>query len=146
MGKSEVLTGKVCLKLPCRPEFVGVARLVVLGVASRMAFNYDEVEDLRLAVGEAFTNAIERSQQKGVQDAQIQLECVIEPHQLVIRVKDNIPGVEAKGTLPLLENASEEQQINALLMELLTDEIYVASSPETGTTITLVKKVGKDGK
>ena len=57
---SDPLADQVELILPCRPEYVGVARLAVLGIASRMPFSYDEVEDVRLAVGEACTHALER--------------------------------------------------------------------------------------
>jgi len=40
----------VSLTIPCRAEYVGVARLAILGVASRLNFSYDEVEDLRLSL------------------------------------------------------------------------------------------------
>ena len=53
-------TASVTLTIPCAPEYVGTARLTILGVASRMGFSYDQVEDIRLAVGEACANAIER--------------------------------------------------------------------------------------
>lgn len=49
------------LRIPCKPEFVSVARLAILGVASRMQLSYDEVEDVRLAVGEACTTAVEQA-------------------------------------------------------------------------------------
>ena len=41
------------LTIPGRPENVGVARLVIAGIASGIGFSYDEVEDIKLAVGEA---------------------------------------------------------------------------------------------
>ena len=40
------------------PEFVRVVRLAVMGVASRMPFSYDDIEDIKLAVSEACNNAI----------------------------------------------------------------------------------------
>ena len=56
---------RVEVKIPCRPEYVGVARLAILGVASRMRFSYDEVEDVRLAVGEACTTSVEWAERNG---------------------------------------------------------------------------------
>ncbi|MBX3313789.1 MAG: ATP-binding protein [Actinobacteria bacterium] len=44
--------GEVRLGLPAQPGFVQVARLTVAAVASRVGFSYDEIEDLRIAVGE----------------------------------------------------------------------------------------------
>ncbi len=43
---------EVRLAVPAAPEFLRLARLTVAGVASRMGFTYDEVEDLRIAIDE----------------------------------------------------------------------------------------------
>lgn len=44
---------QITLTLPAAPEFVRVARLTSAGLATRAGMGYDEVEDLRIAVGEA---------------------------------------------------------------------------------------------
>jgi serine/threonine-protein kinase RsbW len=43
---------EVRLALPAAPEFVRLARLTVAGIAGRMGFTHDEVEELRIAVDE----------------------------------------------------------------------------------------------
>ena len=40
------------LKIPARPELWGLARMAVASVASRLGFDFEEIEDLRLAVDE----------------------------------------------------------------------------------------------
>ncbi len=48
----------IVLHIPSRPEYVRVVRLALLGIASRMEFSFDDVEDMKLAVSEACNNAI----------------------------------------------------------------------------------------
>lgn len=46
------MTDEVKLTLPSSPEFLRLARVTASGLASRMGFTVDEVEDLRLAIDE----------------------------------------------------------------------------------------------
>jgi hypothetical protein len=43
---------EVRLAVPAKPEFLGLARVTAAGLASRLGFTYDQVEDLRLAIDE----------------------------------------------------------------------------------------------
>ena len=43
---------EVRLRVPATPELLRLARVTASGVASRLGFSYDEVEDLRLAIDE----------------------------------------------------------------------------------------------
>jgi hypothetical protein len=43
---------EVRLIVPARPEYLRLARVTAAGLAGRLGFNYDEVEDLRLAIDE----------------------------------------------------------------------------------------------
>ncbi|HEX6923454.1 MAG TPA: ATP-binding protein, partial [Bacillales bacterium] len=46
------------MTVPAQPEYVGVVRLTASGVANRAGFTYDEIEDIKVAVSEACTNAV----------------------------------------------------------------------------------------
>lgn len=46
------------MKVPAKPEYIGVLRLTLSGIANRMGFDYESIEDLKVAVSEAITNSI----------------------------------------------------------------------------------------
>jgi len=137
-------TATVELKIPCQVEYIGVARLVILGVASRTPFSYDEVEDLRLAVGEACTSAIDRAASSGKPDSEITINCQMDDDRLVISVADNVPITATPAPPPPNPTAPEEDQgIGALLMEILVDEIHQDTHSGAGTSITMTKYIGR---
>ena len=142
-AETDPQTETVQLSIPCRPEYVGVARLAVLGIASRLPFSYDEVEDVRLAVGEACSHAVERA---GTKPATIQITSQITStmgeRALLIKVKDDVAEVDAAAPTEeakLLEEAGVDQEgLGALLMEILVDEVSIESTP-AGTSVLLKK-------
>lgn len=142
-------TGVVTLTIPCAPEYVGTARLTILGVAGRMGFSYDQVEDIRLAVGEACTNAIDRAGRKnGALDgsATITIRSHVEAAQLIVEVEDTGAGQGAAAAqspntnVPFADtNELDKQELGALLMEILVDEVSVEAAAGGGTRVRLVK-------
>ncbi|MGN8647757.1 anti-sigma B factor RsbW [Gracilibacillus sp. HCP3S3_G5_1] len=49
------------MKVPAKAEYVGVIRLSTSGIANRMGFSYEEIEDLKVAISEAISNATEHA-------------------------------------------------------------------------------------
>lgn len=140
-------TATVTLTIPCSPEYVGTARLAILGIASRMGFSYDQIEDIRLAVGEACANAIERSNQNRAIDsgASITIRCLIEASKLTIEVEDSGPFGEGLDTSRPAGTVVDMtgQELGALLMEILVDQVSV-ESVGGGTRVRLVKFTGDE--
>jgi len=56
---------EVRLSIPASPEFLRLARLAAAGLASRMGFTYDEVEDLRIAIDELCFSLVGNSGRSG---------------------------------------------------------------------------------
>ena len=46
------------MRFPAKAEYVGVVRLSISGIASRMGFSYDDIEDLKIAMSEAVSNVV----------------------------------------------------------------------------------------
>jgi serine/threonine-protein kinase RsbW len=132
-------SARVELVIPCKPEFVGVARLAILGVASRMRFSYDEVEDVRLAVGEACTSSVEWAEKNARTDTDIVLRSEIEADKLTV---DIIDRAGSRGDSGRANDEQESENIGALLITLLVDEIKVEPQAE-GTHVRMVKYAGQ---
>lgn len=52
------------MKVPAKAEYVGVIRLSISGIASRMGFSYEAIEDLKVALSEAATNVVAHAYEK----------------------------------------------------------------------------------
>jgi anti-sigma regulatory factor (Ser/Thr protein kinase) len=85
------------LDVPARPAFVGVARSVVTSVATTIdGLDDDRLDDLRLAVSEACTNAV-----AGEADRVI-VTCVRDDGSLEVSIQDpgrraDAPGLDGDG-------------------------------------------------
>lgn len=53
--------GTVTLAVPADPRLIRVVRLAVSGLASELGFSLDEIEDLKLAIGEACNDRLEHA-------------------------------------------------------------------------------------
>lgn len=49
------------MRVPAKAEYVGVVRLSISGIANRMGFNYEDIEDLKVVISEAMTNTVEHA-------------------------------------------------------------------------------------
>jgi serine/threonine-protein kinase RsbW len=132
------------MRLPNRAEFVAVARLAVSAIASRMNFDVNDIEDIKVAIGEAYTNAIEHGCPSTGGTEMITLRCDLEEHALVITVHDPGDGFDPAtatrqrrhGTVTLTERG-----LGMLLIESLMDEVDFCSDPGVGTRVRMVKRL-----
>lgn len=76
------------MKFPAKAEYVGVARLSISGVASRMGFNFEDIEDLKIAMSEAVTNVVEHAYNVG-EAGEITIGFGVYEHRLEIMVADH---------------------------------------------------------
>lgn len=53
------------MKFPAKPEYVGVIRLSLSGIANRMGFTYEDIDDLKVAISEAVTNVVSHAYREG---------------------------------------------------------------------------------
>lgn len=75
------------MKVPSKPEYVGVIRLTLSGIASRMGFNYEDIEDLKVAVSEATTNVVSHAYENN-ESGELTLGYGIHEDRLEVMVSD----------------------------------------------------------
>ncbi|QDX92367.1 hypothetical protein EEL32_15810 [Brevibacillus laterosporus] len=56
--ENKVVPERIEISLPAKLDYVSIARLTISGVAHRMGFSIDVLEDLKLCVSEACANSI----------------------------------------------------------------------------------------
>ncbi|WP_044298812.1 ATP-binding protein, partial [Clostridioides difficile] len=49
------------MEITTNPDYVSIIRLTAFGIANKMGFPIDDIEDIKVAVSEACTNAIKHS-------------------------------------------------------------------------------------
>jgi serine/threonine-protein kinase RsbW len=128
------------LRIPRKPEFVSVARLAVSGIAGRMDFSYDEVEDIKLAVGEACTSAMKSGSLESA-SSPITIRCESDPHRISIEVLDHAhPNPRGNRNV----NPPADEPISRLLMEVLMDEVDVKEDEDGIVSVRMTKYVSGD--
>jgi serine/threonine-protein kinase RsbW len=131
------------LKVPAKAEYVGVVRLLISGVASRLGFPIDDIEDMKLAVAEACTNAILHAYQD--EEGQIIVGCASYEDRLEIMVIDHGQSFDIEHLKhrlkPIDRNASIDQLkeggLGLFLIETLMDEVQISN--ESGIVIVMTK-------
>lgn len=133
------------LQIPAAAEYLDIVRLSLFGVATKLGFSYEDIEDMKVAVSEACNNAVLHGEP---QSGSGQIEISYEPgdDRLTVKVKDDGTGFtyqeRDEHTVPLSGASPSELQSGGLgiyLMQALMDEVIV--NTDRGTEVTLVKYV-----
>lgn len=119
------------MKVPAKAEYVGVIRLSVSGVANRMGYTYDDVEDLKVAVAEAVTNVVEHAYEEDT--GEVTLGIGVYEDRLEIMVSDRGDSFnlkEAKENIgPYQSNESietlREGGFGLFLINTLMDKVQI---------------------
>jgi serine/threonine-protein kinase RsbW len=125
---------RVEITIPVRPEFVSVARLTAATVAARQGFTYDEIEDLKIAVGEACT-ALIVARPDSTQP--LTSAFVLAPGSIEVLVSARVPAPAwaMDGAAPETGDAPiDESRLGMFLMQCLVDEVEAHHDAATGVT------------
>jgi serine/threonine-protein kinase RsbW len=135
------LPGTIVLEIPARADFVSFVRVVIAAAAElEPNLSNERIEDLKLAVSEATTNAID-AQNRGTSDARIRVEVRLADDEVTVLIHDEGPGFEPED-IPMLpepdhpDRLLHESGLGVHLMRLLADDASITTDGH-GTDVKL---------
>lgn len=127
------------MEITSNPEYVGIIRLTTSGIANKIGFSIDDIEDMKVAVSEACTNAIKHSN-----DDIFYITYTILENGLTIEISDKGEGYNIENIpQPDLENP-KENGLGLFIIQTLMDDVSIESIENQGTTIKMTKYLGVD--
>jgi serine/threonine-protein kinase RsbW len=137
---------RVVLQLPASAEYVDIVRLNLYGIASKMGFTYEDIEDMKVAVSEACNNSVLYAY--GQEDGLVDVIFEVGSSVLSITVKDegeSFDGMDSSDErMTLHDKELNDVQVGGLgfyLMQALMDDVSVVSEAGKGTVVTLTKRL-----
>ncbi|MHA6532971.1 anti-sigma B factor RsbW [Paenibacillus sp. BAC0078] len=137
---------KVVLQLPASADYVDIVRLNLYGIASKMGFTYEDIEDMKVAVSEACNNSVLYAY--GQEDGLVDVIFEVGTSALSITVKDEGESFDGLDTseerMTLHDKELNDVQVGGLgfyLMQALMDDVNVVSEAGRGTAVTLTKRL-----
>nr|WP_278683082.1 ATP-binding protein [Paraclostridium bifermentans] len=125
------------MEVTSNPEYVSIIRLTVSGIANKIGFSLDDIEDIKVAVSEACTNAIKHSL-----DDKFLVQFSVLENGLTIEVEDKGTGYDVESLQePDLTNP-KESGLGLFIIKTLMDEVSTISNSDIGTRVKMTKYLG----
>jgi serine/threonine-protein kinase RsbW len=122
--------GDVRLVVPASPEYLRLVRLTAAGMASRLGFTFDEVEDLRIAVDELCFHLLG--------DADHELLPSADPRTMDLVYSASADSITITGRTGLSGAVPEPSDLSEQILDALVDEHEVSGTD--GVVIFRLKK------
>ena len=127
------------MEIPANPDYVSILRLTTSGIANKLGFSMDDIEDMKVAVSEACSNAVKHSE-----DNKVIINFNLLNNGIQIEIIDNGKGYDVDSIeTPDLSNP-KEGGLGLFIIQTLMDEVNIESKGNQGTTIKMTKYLGVD--
>jgi len=133
------------MKIPAKPEYVGVVRLTVSGVANRLGYSYDDIEDIKIAVAEACTNVVNHAYEEKQAEKDMHLKFSVYEDRFELIVADHGGTIDVeklkneRGPLNSAQSIDDlkEGGLGLFLIETLMDKVEIRG--DSGVMIIMTK-------
>lgn len=102
---------KIKLTIPNKPDYISLARLTTSGIGSSMALDIDDIEDIKVSIGEACINSLISS----AKDIDISFE--IDEEKLSIDVSNVVEEISDE------LDEKKERNLGLLIIKSLMDKV-----------------------
>lgn len=132
----------MCVEFESKSENEAFARVVAAAFITRLNPTLDEVEDVKMAISEAVTNAIVHGYEND-SSKKIFMRCSIENQTCQFRIMDQGVGIadieRAKEPMYSTKKDEERAGMGFTFMDTLMDDLQIYSQLGEGTTIIMTK-------
>lgn len=136
------MTDNLGLLVPNKPEYVSVVRLTASAIASRMGFNIEQIEDIKVAIAEACTNVIKHG--KCECDVNYSIDFKLDDEKMIVTIEDKGNGFSCDQMKDPDLKSPKEGGLGIFIIKSLMDEVNIQSIMGEGTTIEMIKYLGED--
>lgn len=142
---------KMKIEIKANLDNVAIIRVALSSFISTLDITIDELMDIKTAISEAVTNAIEHAYPEDKKEEALVLVSAYiysdEEDFVKVEIEDTGIGIEDIDTAMLPTYTSKPELEHAgmgfTIMETFMDEILIDSNKDEGTKITLTKKIKK---
>jgi len=136
------------MKFPAKADYVSVARLSTAGIANRIVFSYEDIEDLKIAISEAITNTVTHAYD-GAEQGEVtigfgiyedRLEVMVADHGGSFNLKEIKGGIGPYKNTEPIENL-REGGFGLFLINALMDKVEINSNH--GVIVLMTKYLGE---
>lgn len=128
------------MEFPSLAPNVGLARVALASFAAQLEFNLGELEEIRVAVSEAVSNAVIHAYPN--EPGLVVVTAAINGEYLEIEVIDQGKGIDDVdlARTPAYSTAPERMGLGLVFMESFMDQLSVESQVQKGTRIVMRKR------
>lgn len=124
------------LTIPAKAEYVSVVRLTSSALASRIGFDIEEIEDIKVAIAEACTMIIKNGEKQNID---IKFEIMEDRLIISIQAKQFV----CRGRDDEVSDISDNRSLSILIIESLMDEVR-CDNCDGVVCLNMMKKLGVD--
>ena len=121
------------MSIPAGTAYVGIIRLAVASLARSAGFDEERIDDIRIAVSEACTNAVLAHEEAGTQEP-ITVTWEEAGDRIVVQVQDRVGTPAGEGVSPQdSQGFSSRMVMSVALLQEMADELTIDAGESGGT-------------